>query len=108
MLSTPASFERAPNIVRIGIACANSRGEMSRKNSLCVLGLSYTEPTLSSASAQIGGSAQRRIAKAFVRLSEIDWRRSQGLESLLDKLAEQRIIWRELLDLEFQGRRRSR
>jgi len=81
---------------------------MSRKNTLRVLGLSSSEPVPSSAPAQISGHDQIRLAKAFARLSEIDWRRSQGQGSLLDKLAEQRIIWRELLELELQALRRSR
>jgi hypothetical protein len=46
--------------------------------------------------------SRQRLARAFSGLEVIQLARSLRHDPLLGKLAEERIIWRELLDLELQ------
>ena len=71
---------------------------MNRKTSFCSLGIvaPYTEGA---------GPSSNRLANGFLRLEQIERRRARGRCSLLDKLAEKRIVWREILELEFQALR---
>lgn len=43
-----------------------------------------------------------RLAEARLRLERLDLERLLSGDPLLDKAGEQRIVWRELLDLELQ------
>ncbi len=73
---------------------------MNRKTSFCSLGI--VPPYIEGA-----GPSANRLAKGFLRLEEIERRRALGCRSLLDKLAEKRIVWREILELELQALRRK-
>ena len=51
----------------------------------------------------VGTSAIReRLREARVRLKRLDRERAWSGKPLLDKSVENRIVWRELLDLELQ------
>ena len=47
--------------------------------------------------------SRQRLARAFSGLEVIQLARSLRQDPLFGKLAEERIIWRELLDLELQN-----
>lgn len=80
---------------------------MNRKSILCTLGLSPREANTEAREAQVSGAAEKRLAKAFACLENIERRREQGRDSLIDRWMEKRVIWRELLELELQAMRHS-
>jgi hypothetical protein len=45
---------------------------------------------------------RQRLAQAFIRLQNIEFTRNQRQNPVFAKSDEERIIWRELLDLELQ------
>jgi hypothetical protein len=69
---------------------------MNRKTQICTLNLSAggvratTSPT------------QRRLVEAFSLLERIEADRASRGNSLLGNVIEERIVWRELIDLELQ------
>lgn len=75
----------------------------SRKTKSFTLDLASREAGAAIPSAPAEGQARRRLAEGFISLQAIDSRRAHGHASLLDRLSEQRIIWRELLELELQS-----
>jgi len=73
---------------------------MSRKTKRSTSDLSTSEATRP---IPAKGRSQARLAKGFSTLQTIERRRASGQHSLIDRLVEQRIIWRELLELEVQS-----
>jgi len=72
---------------------------MTAKNQLCTLDLSAggvpcIEPPVC--------PTRKRLARAFARLQRIRMVRNHRQDPLFEKSAEERIIWRELLELELQ------
>ena len=76
---------------------------MNRKYKLCTLDLTRWELETAPPAARASGRAQRRLAKAFSRLAEIEQRRAVGQDSVIDRLVEKWVIWRELGALELQA-----
>jgi hypothetical protein len=68
---------------------------MSQKNWLCMLNLSAPRVV-------VVCPARRRLAEAFVRLQEIDLARAEWNDPQYGQALEDRVVWRELLDLELQ------
>jgi hypothetical protein len=52
--------------------------------------------------AQAGSSTQKRLAKAFAFVESLERQRAEGQNPFLGKIVEDRMIWRELLELELQ------
>ncbi len=48
------------------------------------------------------GAARRRLAESFVRLQDIDLARMEGGDPQYAQPLENRIVWRELIELELQ------
>ena len=87
-------------IARNGRQVALNFGEMSQTRRICTLNLaqlSHDAPP----SVPIS-STKTRLAEAFALLDNIDHQRANGQNSLLASVIEDRIIWRELLELELQ------
>ena len=73
---------------------------MKRKNYLCTLDLAAREAP---ARLQPAGSAtQKRLVEAFSCLQRLELERAYRQDPVFCKFLEERIIWRELLDLELQ------
>lgn len=72
----------------------------SRKTKPSALDVSPSEVTQHTPA---NGRRQARLANGFATVQAIEHRRESGQRSLLDRLVEQRIIWRELLELEVQS-----
>lgn len=73
---------------------------MNRKDQLCTLHLS--DSAGSCAPAPVECPTHRRLAKSFARLRNIELVRNHRSDPEFGKTAEDRIIWRELLELELQ------
>lgn len=66
---------------------------------MSILGLSlHTNPGPPATPSPI----QRRLAEAFVFVEHLQQQRLQGQDAMLGRFIEERLIWRELLDLELQ------
>jgi len=72
---------------------------MNRKNRFCTLNLRNSE----SARAPCWCPTRRRLAQAFSILEDIELSRRDREDQLFGKAAEERILWRELLELELQS-----
>jgi hypothetical protein len=72
---------------------------MSRKNQFCTLNLSLSEVPR----VQVHKCAtDERLLRAFSRLQDIQLVRNHRQDPFFGKSAEERIIWRELIELELQ------
>ena len=71
---------------------------MTRKSQFCTLNLS---PRTGPAEPAVCPT-RKRLAEAFAYLEKIERQRACGRASLFARFMEQRIIWRELLELELQ------
>lgn len=67
---------------------------MSPTNGFCSLNLSGPSASLC--------PVRMRLADAYIRLQHIEVARAEGNDPQYAKTLEDRIIWRELLDLELQ------
>lgn len=67
---------------------------MSRNNRICTLNLSAKPAPVC--------PARRRLTESFIRLQDIEFARMEWDDPLYAKALEDRIVWRELLDLELQ------
>jgi hypothetical protein len=72
---------------------------MKRKNQICTLNL-WAGDVL--AVRALNCPTRHRLAQAFSRLQSIQLVRNHVQDPLFGKSTEDRIIWRELLDLELQ------
>jgi hypothetical protein len=72
---------------------------MSARNRLCKLNVRNGE----SARVPTSCPTRRRLARAFSVLENIVWTRRRYQDPLFGKAAEERIVWRELLELELQS-----
>ena len=75
---------------------------MNRKNKLCTLNLSQELPHPVE-TAPIECPTRKRLAGAFALLETLDAQRVDGEDPAFDNALEQRIIWREVLELELQA-----
>jgi hypothetical protein len=73
---------------------------MKRKNHLCTPDLAAREAPARLQAA--GSSTQKRLFKAFFCLERLELDRAYRQDPVFCKFLEERIIWRELLDLELQ------
>jgi hypothetical protein len=73
---------------------------MKRKNHLCTLDLAAREAPARVRPA--GSSTRRRLVEAFSCLERLELQRAYRQDPVFCKFLEERIIWRELLDLELQ------
>jgi len=72
---------------------------MNPKKYLCTLNIGAEDaPPVEARDAP----TRRRLARAFTRLQNIQLVRAHRQDPLFGKSTEERIIWRELLDLELQ------
>ena len=78
-------------------------GSMKRKNQICTLNLSDWAPTVPVRVAPAVCPTQKRLADAFACLEKLERQRAHGQGPVFGKFVEERIIWRELLDLELQA-----
>lgn len=82
----------------VGIPIA-SFGSMNRKNQICTLNLWVGEvPRVRARNC----AANERLERGFSRLQDIQVVRNHRQDPLFGKSIEERIVWRELLDLELQ------
>ena len=72
---------------------------MNRKTQVCTLNLSEGDVTPVLAP---GCPTRQRLERAFSHLRNIQLVRNHRQDPLFGKTAEERIIWRELLELELQ------
>lgn len=71
-----------------------------RKNQICTLNLTVAdEPQVCFSVCP----TRERLAEAFMRLENITLVRNHRKDPLFQKSAEERFIWRELLELEVQA-----
>jgi hypothetical protein len=78
----------------VGTSIAGFHGNMSRKNHICTLNLKVgTTPAPDCPTRQ-------RLSTAFARLQNIQLVRNHRGDPSFGKSAEDRLIWRELLELE--------
>jgi hypothetical protein len=77
---------------------------VNRKSPICTLNLSALEiPAVETEPVRVPESpARRRLARGFARLQNLDLVRNHRGDPDFGKWAENRIIWRELLELELQ------
>jgi hypothetical protein len=72
---------------------------MSRKTQICTLNLlAYTPPNVRAASCP----TRQRLVQGFSRLQDIQLVRNHRQDPYFGKTIEERIVWRELLELELQ------
>lgn len=76
---------------------------MNLGNHICTLNLSSQVPTPPQNAAQAVCPTRKRLAEGFAYLGRLEWERAQGLNPIIGRFVEQRIIWRELLELEIQA-----
>ena len=76
---------------------------MSRKNQICTLNLSDWPSTGPERASQPVCATQERLAEAFACLEKLERQRADERYPFFGKFLEERIIWRELLELELQG-----
>jgi hypothetical protein len=72
---------------------------MSEKNPFCILNL-CAAPARSQTPRSL---TSQRLVRGFARLQEIQLVRNHRQDSRFGKPAEDRIVWRELLELELQN-----
>jgi len=60
------------------------------------------EPAASASSAQVLSPIAKRLAEEFALLQEIEFERNFRADPWHNKAIEDRIVWRELFDLELQ------
>lgn len=75
---------------------------MSGKTHLCTLNLASERGAVAPVVKCANLSSHQRLARACAWLEQLEWQRGAERHPSLGKLLEQRIIWRELLDLELQ------
>lgn len=85
-------------------ANCKSRGMRSRKSKIRTPDLSTPQERAALEDRALRPD-QKRLLKGFLSLQDIDHRRANGECSFFDWLVEQRIIWREILELELQSLR---
>jgi hypothetical protein len=73
---------------------------MNRKNQIWTPNLSSQIPPRLEHAAQPVCPTRKRLAEGFAYLERLDAERGRGSNSILGRFMEQRIIWRELLELE--------
>jgi hypothetical protein len=73
---------------------------MKRKTLICTLNISADETPLGAQPAAC--PTRRRLAEAFSLLEKIQPDRAYRRDSPLCRLVEDRMVWRELLELELQ------
>ncbi len=83
-----------------GTPIAIAFGIMNRNTQICTLNLATDEapPCVPPASCP----TRQRLVRAFSRLQDIQLVRNHRQDPLFGKAAEERIIWRELLEFELQ------
>ena len=74
---------------------------MSQKNRICTLNLSDWRSAVPEWTSAVCRT-QKRLAEAFARLEKLEGQRAQGDYPIFGAFMEERIIWRELLELELQ------
>ena len=73
-------------------------GSMNRKNQICTLNLWVGETRVQARNC----ATDERLNRGFSRLQDIQLVRNHRQDPLFGKSIEQRIVWRELLELELQ------
>lgn len=73
---------------------------MSRNKQMCTLNLSSCIPVAPAAPACC--PTRKRLAEAFDCLQRLDEQRAMGGDPRFGRFVEDRILWRELLELELQ------
>jgi hypothetical protein len=76
---------------------------MSRKNQICTLNLSSQVPAPRLHVAQVVCPTRKRLTEGFAHLERLDQERAHGRNPIMGRFMEQRIVWRELLELELQA-----
>ncbi len=71
---------------------------MNRKNQICTLNLGVGETRVQARNC----ASDERLNRGFSRLQDIQLVRNHRQDPLFGKSIEERIIWRELLELELQ------
>lgn len=75
---------------------------MNWKDRICRLNIGFGQPPRTPSIQSPNCSTYRRLALAFSRLEDLQLIRSRAGDPLFGKSSEERIIWRELLELELQ------
>ncbi len=75
-------------------------GVMKRKTLICTLNISGNQPPWRA--QPVACPTRQRLAEAFSLLEKIQLDRACQRDSLLSRLVEERIVWRELIELELQ------
>ncbi len=75
---------------------------MKWKNQICTLNLANWRPKVPVRIAPVLCLTQKRLAEAFNCLQKLERQRAYGHDPVFGKSVEERIIWRELLELELQ------
>ena len=81
----------------VGIPIARL-GSMNRTNQICTLNLRVGKTRVRARNC----ATDERLHRGFSRLKDIQLVRNHRQDPLFGKSAEERIVWRELLDLELQ------
>ena len=81
----------------VGIQIAQL-GSMNRKNQICTLNLGVGKTRIRARNC----AADERLERGFSRLQDIQVVRNHRQDSLFGKSIEERIVWREPLELELQ------
>ena len=81
----------------VGIPIAQL-GSMSRKNQICTLNLWVGNTRVRARNS----ATDERLNRGFSRLQDIQLVRNHRQDPLFGKSIEERIVWRELLELELQ------
>jgi len=76
--------------------------DMTRKSKFCTLDLSSGCSYFRAPARSPECPTRKRLTEAFARLGALDRERANGKNPIFAKFIEQRIIWRELLELEVQ------
>jgi hypothetical protein len=77
---------------------------VKRRSWFCTLNLCSQEPTREQPALALGPT-RKRLAEGWAYLEKLDWERAQGRNPFFGRLMEQRIIRRELIELERQAAR---
>lgn len=75
---------------------------MKRINEICTLNLSARVLPNQEQAVPAVCPTRKRLAEAFAVFDKLERQRAHGYDPVFCHLMEQRIIWRELLDLELQ------
>lgn len=89
----------------MGIASLHS---VNRKSPLCTLNLSAAGARTVSEECSAECPTRRRLSTAFERLKNIELVRNHRQDRSFGKPEEDRIVWRELIELEMQEACRDR